>query len=479
MVFCFLWGACFICPRYYFARRFFSASPSVSLTTAPSFSTCDQKHPAQQNKPNSTEFKLRGEIGAGNFSRVFRATHRLDGVTYAIKRSRRPVATGGPGGGGATSAEREHWLAEAQALAALGAHPHVVQYFGAWAEPDVHGDHLYLQLELCEGGSVAAAVAAGASAAAGANVGGGGASGALSPHQAARPWREAELARLLRHIASALAHVHARGLVHLDVKPDNIYMVPAEEEQQQQQQGREQQGGREQGGAAGGGAGGAGAGGGRGAAQGGKAEQQQQQVPGADAGDDAMATDEQAGGGQQQQQGGGGAAAAGGAGEAPPPPPSDAPAPPPTPAPPPPPPPRRWDYKLADFGLAAQRRAGGGSRGVQEGDARYLAAELLRGDGARLDKADVFALGATLYELATGGALPAGGPLWHRLRSGRLSLLPSVGAPLAALLRQLMAEDPAQRPSAAAILRAPALLAAEGAAAATAAAAAGGGAGRR
>ena len=134
---------------------------------------------------------------------------------------------------------------------------------------------------------------------------------------------------------------------------------------------------------------------------------------------------------------------------------------------------QQWTYKLADFGLAAQRRAGGGSRGVQEGDARYLAAELLRGEADRLDKADVFALGATLYELATGGALPAGGPLWHRLRSGRLSLLPSVGAPMAALLRQLMAEDPGARPTAAAILRAPALLAAE------AAAAGGGGGGGR
>lgn len=114
---------------------------------------------------------------------------------------------------------------------------------------------------------------------------------------------------------------------------------------------------------------------------------------------------------------------------------------------------------------------------MQEGDARYLAAELLRGEGDRLDKADVFALGATLYELATGGALPAGGPLWHRLRSGRLSLLPSVGAPMAALLRQLMAEDPAQRPSAAAILRSPALLAAE--AAAAGGGGGGGGGGRR
>ena len=44
---------------------------------------------------------------------------------------------------------------------------------------------------------------------------------------------------------------------------------------------------------------------------------------------------------------------------------------------------------------------------------RYLAPELLAGKGVEcgLDKADMFALGAMMYELATGNPLPTGAQL--------------------------------------------------------------------
>ena len=124
-------------------------------------------------------------------------------------------------------------------------------------------------------------------------------------------------------------------------------------------------------------------------------------------------------------------------------------------------------YKLADWGRAAPvdgvGYAGGSSAGagaetrlvskpvsVEEGDSRYLAPELLRGDFAPydassssdeaprsnaddrerarsprsfvgLDRADVFSLGATAYELASGAPLPASGEAYRALRDGRVS----------------------------------------------------------
>jgi serine/threonine protein kinase len=49
----------------------------------------------------SIKFKVVKEIGSGSFSRVYRATHRLSGLDYALKRSRSPLCT---------DAERNRWL---------------------------------------------------------------------------------------------------------------------------------------------------------------------------------------------------------------------------------------------------------------------------------------------------------------------------------------------------------------------------------
>lgn len=56
---------------------------------------------------------------------------------------------------------------------------------------------------------------------------------------------------------------------------------------------------------------------------------------------------------------------------------------------------------------------------------RYLCGELLQGRTNALDKADVFALGATVYELALGSELPKSGPAYQRLRQGKLMMLPT------------------------------------------------------
>ena len=67
---------------------------------------------------------------------------------------------------------------------------------------------------------------------------------------------------------------------------------------------------------------------------------------------------------------------------------------------------------------------------------RYLAPELLRSqNNSALDKADVFALGAMLYELATGNALPTGGERYQAIRAGHLVMMPHISLKLQALIK--------------------------------------------
>jgi len=116
-------------------------------------------------------------------------------------------------------------------------------------------------------------------------------------------------------------------------------------------------------------------------------------------------------------------------------------------------------YKIADLGLAAAA-IGSGCDDISEGDCRYLAREVLRGNLSDLPKADVFSLGLLLYELSTNPKpLPCNGEEWHRLREGHLELdlLSHLPEPLLALLQSMVHALPAERPSCDGIARHPAV----------------------
>jgi serine/threonine protein kinase len=71
-------------------------------------------------------------------------------------------------------------------------HPNILRCVAAWEE----GEHVYLQLELCERGSLASYLRS---------------NPALS---------DDAIWRFLLDIALGVQHVHSRGYVHLDLKPD-------------------------------------------------------------------------------------------------------------------------------------------------------------------------------------------------------------------------------------------------------------------
>ena len=112
-------------------------------------------------------------------------------------------------------------------------------------------------------------------------------------------------------------------------------------------------------------------------------------------------------------------------------------------------------FKLGDFGqatLLAAAAAGAAEVDVNEGDSRYLPLEVMNADYSRLDKADMFSLGAMLYELASGTELPSGGQAYEDLRRGKVPLLPTATTSFMRMVRALLSLNPADRPSAAKLL---------------------------
>ncbi|KAL1487036.1 hypothetical protein MTO96_008340 [Rhipicephalus appendiculatus] len=138
-----------------------------------------------------TEFLELHEVGSGEFGSVYKCLHRLDGCVYAIKKSRKPMRG---------TQDEKTALNEVYAHAVLGQHPHVVRYYSAWAE----NDHMIIQNEFCNEGSLADAIQRNA--------------------REGKHFSEKELRRILLHVAEGLRYIHSQNLVHMDIKPGNIFI---------------------------------------------------------------------------------------------------------------------------------------------------------------------------------------------------------------------------------------------------------------
>ncbi|CAG9460695.1 unnamed protein product [Pedinophyceae sp. YPF-701] len=97
-------------------------------------------------------------------------------------------------------------------------------------------------------------------------------------------------------------------------------------------------------------------------------------------------------------------------------------------------------FKLGDFGLAVSRDAAN----WEEGDGDYVAPELLSTATVPAPAADMYSLGCSLYECATGTRLPRSGPL----RTGEGIALPGCSPALHVLVSKLLRADPEARPTA-------------------------------
>ena len=135
-------------------------------------------------------YHVKDVIGTGGMGTVYRVEHSLLGRPAALK---------------VLLAEHSHdhdtvsrFFNEAKAAAAIR-HPGIVEVYDFGYLPD---GAAYLVLELLDGESLSARLRA---------------RGRLP---------EPEALAIVRGIASALAAAHAKGIVHRDIKPDNIFLVP-------------------------------------------------------------------------------------------------------------------------------------------------------------------------------------------------------------------------------------------------------------
>ena len=132
-------------------------------------------------------FEVVREIGRGGFARVFEARDRVLARPVAIKLLKRRRRL--------TDPELELFYREARATARLN-HPHIVTAYdwGVW------NDAPFLVLELLDGESLQAQLTSG-------------------PLSESRAWE------IAGEIAQALVYAHSRGVLHLDLKSENIVVL--------------------------------------------------------------------------------------------------------------------------------------------------------------------------------------------------------------------------------------------------------------
>ena len=153
----------------------------------PVVSTSDTELRAHVERALSAHYELDREIGRGGMGIVYRAKDRRLKRTVAVKLLPPELAF--------RSEIRTRFLREAETAAQLS-HPNIVPIYSV----DERDGLVYFVMAMIEGDNLAKRM-----------------------HDRG-PMDVDEVRRILRDVADALAYAHARGVVHRDIKPDNILL---------------------------------------------------------------------------------------------------------------------------------------------------------------------------------------------------------------------------------------------------------------
>ncbi|KAM5152888.1 membrane-associated tyrosine- and threonine-specific cdc2-inhibitory kinase [Mantella aurantiaca] len=127
------------------------------------------------------------KLGRGSFGEVYKVRSREDGCLYAVKRSVSPFRG---------ESDRHRKLEEVRKHERVGKHPNCLRFVRAWEEKRM----LYLQTELCVG--------------------------SLQQHSEdfCAPLPPRQVWDVTCDLLRGLKHLHDRNLLHLDIKPANVFI---------------------------------------------------------------------------------------------------------------------------------------------------------------------------------------------------------------------------------------------------------------
>jgi len=160
-------------------------TPNPNSATDPESS--GPRAPALSLNKNFGNYVIERLIAKGGMGVVYRARHRLLGRTVALK----VIRSDGP----LSREVMERFQAEAIAAAGLE-HPGIVPLY----EVGVHEGQPFIAMAFVEGESLANRIK----------------ESCLAPREAAR---------IMERVARAVAHAHQKGIIHRDIKPQNILMT--------------------------------------------------------------------------------------------------------------------------------------------------------------------------------------------------------------------------------------------------------------